>query len=74
MSNASMSSSGMIERTPKKRAPPSGYNLFVKEHSKAVREKLIDAQKTKGISNPRVSQPEVMKDCARLWREKKQTN
>jgi hypothetical protein len=48
VSNASKSSSEMIDRTPKKRAPPLGYNLFVKEHSKAVREKLINAQKANG--------------------------
>jgi hypothetical protein len=63
-----------MERTPKKRAPPSGYNLFVKEHSKMVREKLINAEKAQGVRNPRVLQPDVMKECARLWREKKQAN
>jgi len=63
-----------MDRTPKKRAPPSGYNLFVKENSKRVREKMMDAQKERGILKPRVLQPDVMKECARLWREKKKAS
>lgn len=59
------------DRTPKKRAPPSGYNLFVKEQSKVVREKLMNIQKAKGKLTPKVSQKEVLTECARLWREKK---
>lgn len=55
-------------RTEKKRAPPSGYNLFVKEQSKVVREKL---QAGGGRMNSKVSQSDVMKECARLWLEKK---
>lgn len=57
--------------TPKKRAPPSGYNLFVKEHSKAIRERLINVQKAKGIRNPTIAQAEVLKECARRWKSKK---
>ena len=64
----------VVDRTPKKRAPPSAYNLFVKEQSKMVRERMTNAQKAKGVNNPRVLQPDVMKECARLWREKNQTN
>lgn len=59
------------DRTPKKRAPPSGYNLFVKEQSKLVREKLMHIQKAKGKLIPKVSQKEVMTECGRLWREEK---
>lgn len=58
-------------RTEKKQSAPSGYNLFVKEQSKVVREKLIIMQQKEGQLNPKVSQTEVMKECARLWREKK---
>ena len=60
------SSKGNVQRTPKKRAPPSAYNLFVKEQSKTVRERLAKSQREK------VSQADVMKECARLWREKKE--
>jgi predicted SprT family Zn-dependent metalloprotease len=51
------------EHVPKKKAPPSAYNLFVKEHSAKVREQL------EAGSSSKVPQPEVMKECARLWRE-----
>jgi predicted SprT family Zn-dependent metalloprotease len=49
--------------TPRKKAPPSAYNLFVKNNSAQVRERY----ERQGI---KVSQPEVMKECGRLWREK----
>lgn len=58
-------------RTEKKRAPPSGYNLFVKEQSKSVRERLMNDQRKEGEMQPKVPQKDVMKECARLWREKK---
>ena len=50
---------------PKKPAQPSAYNLFVKQHSKAVREQL--AKRKAGVT-----QAEVMKELGRLWREKKE--
>jgi predicted SprT family Zn-dependent metalloprotease len=49
---------------PKKRAQPSAYNLFVKQHSKAVRERLAER-------HPSVNQADVMKELGRLWRNKK---
>lgn len=57
------------QKTPKKRAPPSEYNLFVKEHSKKVRE-LLSSKTPQGM---KVSQADVMKECGRLWRERKQS-
>ena len=50
---------------PKKPAQPSAYNLFVKQHSKAVREQL--AKRKAGVT-----QAEVMRELGRLWREKKE--
>lgn len=58
-------------RTEKKRSSPSGYNLFVKEQSKVIREKLMAVQRSEGQKNPKVSQSDVMKECARLWQQKK---
>ena len=49
---------------PKKKAQPSAYNLFVKQHSKAVRADLV-------TQKPGVTQADVMKELGRLWREKK---
>jgi hypothetical protein len=49
----------------KRRAQPSAYNLFVKEQSKIIRQKILKQKKT-------VVQGDVMKECARLWREKKE--
>ena len=31
----------------------------------------MNEQKTQGVKAPKVSQSEVMKECARRWREKK---
>lgn len=47
--------------TPRKKAPPSAYNLFVREHSQQVRQRL------QAVNGANVTQPEVMKECARLW-------
>jgi len=49
---------------PKKRAQPSAYNLFVKEHFKTVREQLMK-------ENPGLPQAEIMKELGRQWRNKK---
>ena len=49
---------------PKKRAQPSAYNLFIKQHSKAVREQLVKRKSG-------VTQADVMKELGRLWREQK---
>jgi SprT-like family len=54
---------GPAEHTPRKAAPLSVYNLFVKEHSASVRKQLEEAV------NDKVSQAEVMRECARRWRE-----
>jgi hypothetical protein len=61
-----------IDRTPRKKAPASGYNLFVKEHSKSVRERLLRAQRAQGVQRPTVAQSDVMKECAKLWRQEKE--
>ena len=70
--------------TPKKKTarPLSGYNLFVKENSKSVREKLQQQQQRQLLlhqgtmkennnhHHQKVTQAQVLKECARLWREK----
>jgi predicted SprT family Zn-dependent metalloprotease len=61
--SASNTSTANVVHVPKKKAPPSAYNLFVKENSAHVREQL------EAESSGKVPQPEVMKACARLWRE-----
>ena len=50
--------------TSKKKAQPSAYNLFVKQYSKEVRERLV--KQRAGIT-----QGDVMKELGRLWREHK---
>jgi predicted SprT family Zn-dependent metalloprotease len=52
-------------RMPRIKAPPSEYNLFVKEQSKRVRKRL--ERRTGGT----VAQGDVLKECARLWRVQK---
>jgi len=44
----------------KKRRDATGFSLFVQEKSAEVRTQLLE-QRTN------ISQPEVMKECARLW-------
>ena len=58
----------MGDYTPRKKAPPSAYNLFVKEQSQQVRQRL------QAISNANVTQTEVMKECALLWNSQKDKN
>ena len=61
-----------LKPTPRKRAPPSAYNMFVKDQSKIIREELMHAQTSQGVRDPKVSQAEVMKECARRWRDLKE--
>jgi hypothetical protein len=61
------------QRTPKKKAPLSEYNLFMKENSKIVREQLVAERKLQGVLGT-VPQAEVMKRCAQLWKERKASN
>jgi ribosomal protein S27AE len=58
------------KQTPKKKKALSGYNLFVKQNSKLVRERF---EKDEG-SYGQVTQPDVMKECARLWHERNQNS
>jgi hypothetical protein len=51
--------------TPRKKAPPSAYNRFVSEKYAQIRERL------QAGSTIKVKQSEVMKECARLWKEQK---
>lgn len=59
---------------PKKKAPPSAYNMFVKEQSKVIRIELHQAQMARGVAKPSVAQSDVLKECARKWREHKEQN
>jgi len=63
--------SKLIEVTPdgapKKTVKPSAYNLFVKQHSKAIRQQLVKR-------DPNVTQADVMKELGRLWRQLKVQN
>lgn len=52
--------------TPKKKRAASGFSLFVQAESSRVRSELEAESKGKTVT-----QSEVMKECGRLWREKK---
>jgi len=58
--------SGQMSHTPRKKAAPSAYNSFIKEICGQVRKELQQQQR----DGPKVSQSEVMKECARRWRLK----
>jgi len=54
---------------------PSSYNLFVRAQSKRVRQRL-EREQAAAIDddeNNKVSQADVLKECARLWRTQKST-
>lgn len=52
-------------RTPRKKRELTGFSLFVQQNSKNVRERLAKQ------SGGKVLQKEVMKECGRLWKERK---
>lgn len=54
-------------RKPRAKAPPSVYNRFVQDNSASIRQRL---EKHTG-SHGKVTQSDVMKECARLWRLQK---
>jgi hypothetical protein len=60
-----------IVKTPKKKVPMSEYNIFVRQTSSEIRDQLIKDRIMNGVLTPKVSQSEVMKECARLWNEGK---
>ena len=62
--------SAVAARTPKKAMPLSKYNLFVKDNSRRVREELQHRAVQSGSLHS-VTQADVMKECARLWKETK---
>ena len=61
------SKSRLSSYTPKQKRQASGFSAFVQQQSKTVRMEL----EASAGSNVKVSQKEVMKECGRLWREKK---
>lgn len=56
-----------VSHTPKKKRAPTGFSLFVQQNSKSVRARLVAKR---GSS---VTQPDVMKECGRIWREQKES-
>jgi predicted SprT family Zn-dependent metalloprotease len=60
-------------RSQKQSKPPSAYNVFVKEQSKSVRQRLRQEAESRGDKGS-VQQADVMKECARLWQEHKERN
>lgn len=60
-----------IIKTPKKETILSGYNLFIKQTSREVRERLTRERKQEDLNNPKVTQSDVLKECARLWKQTK---
>ena len=62
-----------IDREPKKPKALSGYAAFVKENSAQVRSRMELDRRMCG-STETVVQPEVMKECAKLWRVHKNSS
>ena len=61
-----------VQHTPKKKKELSEYNLFVRQEAGPVRAKLTrEWHRQEDVLKTAVTQSEVMKECSRLWREKK---
>lgn len=56
-----------IDRTPRRKGPLSSYNVFIKQHAAIVRTKLQLQKREK------VTQSDVMRECARLWRDRNES-
>jgi hypothetical protein len=59
------------EFTPKKKKELSGFSLFVQKHSTTVRNRM-KAEALASDGGRTISQPEVMKECGRLWKIEKE--
>ena len=59
------------QSVPSKRVIPSAYNMFVKEKSETIRERMVKEKQQRGVTDPKVSQSDIMKECARLWQIQK---
>ena len=57
--------------TPKKARKTSQFALFVKNESSIVRNRLATERSCAAKS---ISQADVMKECGRLWRSKKESS
>ena len=55
--------------TPKKKKELSGFSLFVQKHARTVRKRMVAEASDKERA---ISQPEVMKECSRLWKIEKE--
>ena len=55
--------------TPKKKKELSGFSLFVQKHARIVRKRMVAEASDKERA---ISQPEVMKECSRLWKIEKE--
>jgi HMG-box domain len=53
-----------------RKKPQSAYNRFIQEQSKQVRQNLISDREAEGMPS-QVPQADVLKECARLWKEQK---
>jgi len=62
---------GSTGYTPKKKRNATGFSLFIKEHASEVKKGM---SRRRGVLGPTVTQPEVMKECGRLWRGMKNQN
>lgn len=62
---------GSTGYTPKKKRNATGFSLYIKEHAGEVRRRMSEKR---GVLDPTVTQPDVMKECGRLWREMKNQN
>lgn len=63
----SMNDVSEVGHTPKKKRQPTAFSLFVQQNSKPVRARL---ETERGVS---VTQPDVMRECGRIWRERKES-
>lgn len=61
-----------VDKTPKKQRTLSDYNRFIKQNSAQVRTRLTLNLRMTGDTFGKVTQGDVMKECAKLWKEQKE--
>ena len=57
-----------MHHTPKQKRKPTGFSLFVQQNSSKIRLSLAHE------NGGKILQKDVMKECARLWKEEKSKN
>lgn len=61
---------------PKEKRKATGFSLFVQQNSRSVRERMVKERQTNNLdfdsNDSAIPQSDVLKECSRLWKLKKE--